>query len=197
VAAQLLQCAPQNARLAAKEAPMDSSALYEADILAWAEQQAAALRSLAVWRDLPNALDLENVAGEIEDVGRSELRAVESLAGNILGHLILLWADPEAPSIRGWRGEIAAWRVALRRRVSPSMHGRVNIDGAWRDAVTVACARLSDCDVEKAARVEATLAGARCPFDLASLSGEPFDVPTAICRLAASLDPSHQESGMR
>jgi hypothetical protein len=169
---------------------MDGSALYEADILAWAEQQAAALRSLAGRRDLPNALDLENVAEEIEDVGRSELRAVESLAGNILVHLILLWADPDAPSIRGWRGEIAAWRVALRRRVSPSMHGRVDMEGLWRDAVTVACARLSDWDVEMAVRAEAALAGVHCPFDLASLGGEPFDVSAAIGRLPPlGIDP--------
>lgn len=51
--------------------------LYDEDILAWSEQQAALLRDLARHRDLPNALDLENVAEEIESVGRDELRATK------------------------------------------------------------------------------------------------------------------------
>ena len=59
-------------------APMDRRSLYEDDIYAWAQQQADALRRLATRRDLPNELDLENVAEEIEDVGRSELSRVES-----------------------------------------------------------------------------------------------------------------------
>jgi hypothetical protein len=162
---------------------MDGPPLYEADILAWSEQQATALRSLAKRRDLPNALDLTNVIEEIEDVGRSELRAVESLAGNILVHLILLWADPEAPAIRGWRGEIAAWRVALRRRVSPSMHDRIGMEAIWRDAVTVACAKLSDWDAQKAMHHETALRGIACPFDLADLCDEGFDAAAAVGRL--------------
>jgi hypothetical protein len=35
------------------------------------------LRSLTGRRDLPNQLDLANVVEEIEDVGKSELHAVE------------------------------------------------------------------------------------------------------------------------
>jgi hypothetical protein len=57
------------------------------------------------------------------------------------------------------------------------------MEGLWRDAVTVACARLSDWDVEKAVRAETALAGVHCPFDLALLGGEPFDVSAAIGRL--------------
>jgi hypothetical protein len=61
------------------EGPMADSSLYDEDILIWSEQQAAALRSLANRRDLPNELDLANVIEEIEDVGRSEFHTVESL----------------------------------------------------------------------------------------------------------------------
>ena len=50
--------------------------LYEADFLLWTERQAAELRALAhSCRDLPNALDLDHIAEEIEDLGRSELNA--------------------------------------------------------------------------------------------------------------------------
>jgi hypothetical protein len=44
--------------------------LYEEDLAAWAREQARQLR--AGWFDL---LDIEHLAEEIEDVGRSEQRA--------------------------------------------------------------------------------------------------------------------------
>jgi hypothetical protein len=59
------------------ETTMDDS--YDTDILAWSEQQASVLRGLRSRGDLPNELDLEHVAEEIEDVGRSELNAAQSL----------------------------------------------------------------------------------------------------------------------
>ena len=71
---------------------MGDRSLYDEDILVWSERQAAALRSLASRRDLPNELDLANVIEEIEDVGRSEFHTVESLIENILAHLVLLSA---------------------------------------------------------------------------------------------------------
>ena len=73
---------------------MGDRTLYDEDILIWSEQQAAALRSLASRRDLPNELDLANVIEEIEDVGRSEFHTVESLIENILTHLVLLAPIP-------------------------------------------------------------------------------------------------------
>ncbi|GEM_PF-5947827 len=51
---------------------MADSDLYDTDILAWSEQQAAVLRALAVRHDLPNDLDLSHVAEEIEDLGLSQ-----------------------------------------------------------------------------------------------------------------------------
>ena len=87
---------------------MADSSLYDEDFLIWSEQQAAALRYLANRRDLPNELDLANVIEEIEDVGRSEFHR-ESLVENILTHLVLLAADPDAPATRGWIAEITAW----------------------------------------------------------------------------------------
>jgi len=68
---------------------MDRRSLYDDDIYAWTQQQAEVLRRLAeTRRDLPNELDLENVAEEIEDVGKSELHRVESFVRLILLHLV-------------------------------------------------------------------------------------------------------------
>ena len=53
--------------------------LYEDDILLWAERQAELLRRRAAGELVNDAeLDWENVAEEVADVGRSELRAVAS-----------------------------------------------------------------------------------------------------------------------
>ena len=114
---------------------MGDHTLYDEDILIWSEQQAAALRSLESRHDLPNELDLANVIEEIEDVGRSEFHTVESLIENILTHLVLLAADPDAPATRGWIAEVTAWNVTLRRRISPSIRTRLDMESLWRDVV--------------------------------------------------------------
>jgi hypothetical protein len=58
---------------------MDQAALYEEDIYAWSQHQAAVLRRMAANpAALPNDLDLERVAEEIEEVGNEQLYAVES-----------------------------------------------------------------------------------------------------------------------
>ena len=76
---------------------MSGPTLYDDDILLWSEQQAEAIRKLGTTRrDLPNELDIENVAEEIESVGRSELAAVESYLQLILVHLVKLRVEPEA-----------------------------------------------------------------------------------------------------
>jgi hypothetical protein len=100
---------------------MSDSTLYDEDILLWSEQQAAAIRRLARARDVPNELDVENVAEEIESVGRSELAAVESYLQLILVHTVKLFVEPNADSVRHWRSEIAGFHSDIKRRYSASM----------------------------------------------------------------------------
>jgi hypothetical protein len=164
---------------------MDDTSVYDTDILVWSEQQAAALRSLAARHDLPNGLDLANVVEEIEDVGKSEFRTVESFIRNILVHLIMLRAEPDALSVRGWRGEVTAWHVDLLRRISPSMRARVDVDEIWGDAIRIACAKLEDWNAERAERVQTALAGTACPLDIGALCAAEFDIPAAAAKLPA------------
>jgi Domain of unknown function DUF29 len=111
------------------------STLYDDDILLWSEQQAAAIRRLGRnAREVPNELDIENVAEEIESVGRSELAAVESYLELILVHLIRLLVEPDSTSVRHWRSEIVTFHSNARRRYSPSMRQRIDINALWRVA---------------------------------------------------------------
>ena len=58
---------------------MDQTALYEEDIYAWSQHQARVLRGLAgSGLRLPDDLDLEHVAEEIEEVGNEQRFAAES-----------------------------------------------------------------------------------------------------------------------
>ncbi len=107
-------------------------ALYDEDILLWSEQQAEAIRRLGqTRRELPNELDVENVAEEIESVGRSELAAVESQLHNIFVHLIRLIAQPQADAARHWRGELVAFQGEALRRYAPSMRQRIDLNRIW------------------------------------------------------------------
>ncbi len=100
----------------------DLSRLYEADILAWSEQQAAALRSHPV--DL-GLLDWNNLAEEIEDVGKSAIRACRSQVDNILTHLLkieFLGPDEVVPH---WKGEIVGFRASLADELTPTIERQV------------------------------------------------------------------------
>lgn len=114
---------------------MGETTLYDEDILLWSEQQAEVIRKLGrTRRDLPNEFDVENVAEEIESVGRSELAAVKGLLRQILIHVVKLLAEPDAASARHWRTEIGSFHADMLDRYAPSMRQRIDIDELWRFA---------------------------------------------------------------
>ena len=89
---------------------MDQAALYEEDIYAWSQHQAAVLRRMAANpAALPNDLDLEHVAEEIEEVGNEQRFGVESNLIQAFMHLIKTVALPEDPAVRHWTKEIRAF----------------------------------------------------------------------------------------
>jgi hypothetical protein len=57
--------------------------LYETDFYAWTQEQARLLRE-GRWADL----DLENLVDEVESVGRSDKRQIESRLEILLAHLL-------------------------------------------------------------------------------------------------------------
>ena len=71
----------------------DSSTLYDEDFFAWAKQQAEALRAAS--RAGSNLkLDWENLAEEIESLGRSQRHELRSRLGVVLAHLLKLKRSP-------------------------------------------------------------------------------------------------------
>jgi len=100
--------------------------LYDRDALAWSERQAALLRRVARGERM-NEVDWDHVVEEIDDVGISELNAVQSYLDQILLNLLKLHGWPELDSDQHWRAEILALQTGLERRFAPSMRQRIDL----------------------------------------------------------------------
>ena len=112
----------------AEPAMSDAKPLYETDVVLWSEQQAAALRSGA--RSGSNLdLDWENLAEEIESVGRSERHELKSQIHRIIEHLLKLEHSSARYPRRGWVRSIDDARDAIERIVedSPSLRGEIDV----------------------------------------------------------------------
>ena len=84
--------------------------LYDEDFFRWTEEQAAALRQ-ANGSNLP--LDWENLAEEIESLGRSDRRELRSQITRILRHLLKLEASHAAEPRAGWRSTVREARSEI------------------------------------------------------------------------------------
>ena len=90
---------------------------YDEDLYQWTIEQGRALRDRET-----NALDYDNLAEEIESVGRSDKREIESRLENLLVHLLKWRCQPEwrSPS---WEASIDEARRRIERilKDSPSL----------------------------------------------------------------------------
>jgi hypothetical protein len=100
------------------------SGLYDQDFFLWTREQAEGLRH-AKASNLP--LDWENLAEEIESLGKSDRRQLASQVRRILRHLLKLEASPAIHPRAGWRTTIidARREVAGILRDSPSLRREV------------------------------------------------------------------------
>lgn len=101
-------------KLATKPPPNDR---YETDFYEWTELQARLLRERR-WADL----DLENVAEEIETLGRSDKRQIESRLEVLMAHL-LKWKYQPGNRLESWTSTITQQRLRIARLLkdSPSL----------------------------------------------------------------------------
>jgi Domain of unknown function DUF29 len=110
--------------------------LYERDVVLWAEEQAAHLRSVAAGERVNDAdLDWPNIIEEIESVGSEQVHAVESLLGQALRHMLKAEAWPLHRDAPTWRADAIDFRAQARRRFVPSMGQRIDVVGLYADAL--------------------------------------------------------------
>jgi len=108
---------------------------YETDVIAWAQEQVRLLRAGRF-----DALDIEHIADEIEDVGKSEQRELESRMAVLLAHL-LKWQHQPGRRGSSWQRTIEEQRKAIARRITktPSLKSDLQDaewwEGVWGDAL--------------------------------------------------------------
>jgi hypothetical protein len=163
---------------------MDGASLYDADIVAWAEQQAEAVRMLARNRpDLTNAIDFENIAEELECLGRSELKSVTSPLRNVLVHILKGYCDSASLSVRQWTSETENWLTEIRKDFTPSMRPKIDLEDLWSDAGKRVARELTLYGVAMPPGIPAS-----CPFTLDQILAESFTFDKAVRQLHATFN---------
>jgi hypothetical protein len=125
-----------------REAEAGTSDDYEQDILAWSRHQGALLRRIASGEAVNETLDWDNIAEEIETVGRNELRAVRSLLIQALVHMLKAEGWPQARDVPSWRADAVGFRQDARDAFTPSMRQHLDVDDLYRRAVRRLPARM-------------------------------------------------------
>jgi len=110
-----------------------TAATYETDFLNWTQEQSALLRARH-WE----ALDREHIFDEIDDLGREQKLALQSLLRQILLHLLKLALSPARARRAKWTEEIIEFRDQAQTRIdaTPSLkhHAPELFAKAWQQA---------------------------------------------------------------
>jgi hypothetical protein len=140
-----------------------SESLYDQDFYAWANTQAALLRAGKL-----EAADIENIAEEIESMGKSEKRELESRLAVLFLHL-LKWQFQSERCGASWQATIRVQRHRLERHLedNPSLKSKLDdtVIYAYRDAVIEAAAETG--------LPESTFP-ATCPWSFDQIMDEEF-----------------------
>ena len=133
---------------------------YESDVVAWAKEQAALIRSGQF-----DQLDLTHIAEEIEDVGKREQRELASRVAVLLAHILKWKFQPQKRSI-SWTLTIKEQRRLLVRRVqkTPSLSPMLS-DPEWVDEIWVDAKALA----EKETGLDMSTYPEICPWSMADV----------------------------
>jgi hypothetical protein len=136
---------------------------YEEDLFAWTQEQAALLRAHA-----HDGLDWENLAEEIESMGRRDRRELKSRIRVILLHLLKWQAQPDLRGA-GWRKTLLTQRLEIGDLLlqSPSLRREVPdlVRDAYRDAVKEAVGETE---------LPAKTFPRTCPYEAADVLDEDY-----------------------
>ena len=108
---------------------------YDQDLYTWAQEQATLLRERRF-----DQIDLDHIVEEIEDMGRSERRALESRLETLLMHL-LKWVYQPAYRGRSWRLTITEQRKRLHKHLRDNSGLNAKLPEAVTDAYEFARTR--------------------------------------------------------
>lgn len=137
--------------------------LYENDFYGWTQEQADLLRSGNL-----SELDTQNLLEEIEAMGRSERRELESRLRVLLMHL-LKWQFQSERQSRSWKLTIEEQRLQADELLTenPSLKNRLSglMANAWRLAVISA---------ERETNIRRSVFPAECPWTFEQIMDPEF-----------------------
>ena len=150
---------------------------YEEDFYTWTQDQAKAIRALP--RTIAgHTIDLDHIAEEIEDLGKSDRRAVESLLEQVFAHILKLIFFPNPESRNGWRDETRQFQRRAKKTFSPGMRQHLNIDAIWQDGKQQALDWFSDNKIQ----IRPLLGNS--PISLDEALAHPFNLDQVIQKIS-------------
>jgi hypothetical protein len=117
------------------------STSYDQDFFSWTQEQAAYLRDRRF-----DLLDLEHLAEEVDDMGRSERRELASRLAVIIAHLLKLQVQRRrtVANEKSWRRSIVEQRRAVAKHLQENpglrnpLQSQSALETAWIDGLSVA-----------------------------------------------------------
>ncbi len=108
--------------------------LYELDESQWLEETVKLLKNKQF-----QALDLENLIEELEDLGREKKNALASLLEQVIRYLLLLqyWTSESEYNKVHWQEEIYNFRIQLKRRLTTNLRNYLEseLNSLYQDAL--------------------------------------------------------------
>ena len=151
------------ARTSAVAGSLQDRDLYDSDFFAWTQCTAQQLRQRR-FRDV----DIEHAAEEIEDMGKRDLKEINSRLQVLVAHLLKWQLHPSKRSL-SWRRTIGIQRLEIEAVLeqSPSLRPRLAADLSRNYERAVKRAVLDT-------RATASIFPSQCPFSVEQILDETF-----------------------
>lgn len=150
--------------LAKEGAPAPDRVRYEDNYYTWVQEQVALLRARRF-----DEIDVENVAEELGDLGKSEVHKLPSALAALLMHMLKWDYQPERMT-RSWDNTIAEQRRRYRQVLEENPGLKSRRGDTLRRAYADACSRAStDTDLPR------RLFPSTCPYTWTDILERPFE----------------------
>jgi hypothetical protein len=93
------------------------------------------LRRVAAGDPVNERPDWGNIIEEVESVGRSDLRAVQSFLLQALVHMLKAQGWPNSLSVPAWQADARLFRGQAQQAFAPSMRQRIDLPGIYAIAL--------------------------------------------------------------
>jgi hypothetical protein len=136
---------------------------YNQDFYSWTQEQANLLKTGQL-----NSLDIPNLIEEIESMGRSEKRELESRLTVLLLHL-LKWKYQEVRRSRSWQLSIDEQRIKFEEVLEDNPSLKPHLDGLLKRAY-----RLATIQASRETNISKNVFPVSCQWELSEIIKEDF-----------------------